>query len=200
MEGLISSCFRARSACDCEFLFVYVGIYSHVALWVRLCDGVCISIGATLCMCMCVWVRGSLVSLLNIKQLEVIKYLGSTGSLWILILPFPSVSQISLFFPIFLFLFLPVTPSLHHTASIALSLLLHLCSSSPPLLVWFKLMLRLDLTLWLQSLWPCLWGNHSHLIGSLFCPLALRVIEREERRLTYATLSCLRQWWLSVWG
>lgn len=40
------------------------------------------------------------MSLLNIKQLEVIKYLGSAGSLWILILPFPSVSQISLSFPL----------------------------------------------------------------------------------------------------
>lgn len=97
-----------------SFLFVCVGIYSHVGLWMWLCDGVCTFISVTLCMCMCVRVRGSLVSLLNIKQLEVIKYLGSTGSLWILILPFPSVSQISLFFPIFLFLFfLPVTPSLH---------------------------------------------------------------------------------------
>lgn len=39
-------------------------------------------------MCVCLSWGGSLVSLLNIKQLEVIKYLGRAGSLWILIQPF----------------------------------------------------------------------------------------------------------------
>lgn len=127
-------CFCARYSCDCEFLFVYVGIDSHVGLWMWLCDGVCIFISVTLCMCMCVWVRGSLVSLLNIKQLEVIKYLGSTGSLWILILPFPSVSQISLFFSnLSVSFFLPVTPSLQLWFTQPLSLFLHFYISARPL-------------------------------------------------------------------
>lgn len=78
--------------------------FVRVALWWCANKSIFICVGFW---CVCVWMRGggSLVSLLNIKQLEVIKYLGSTGSLWILILPFPSVSQISLFFSMFLFPF-----------------------------------------------------------------------------------------------
>lgn len=98
--------FVAASFCLCAC----AGIYLHVGLSMWLCDGVCMYL--LLLMWVCVWVYMcvsclgvggwgvSLVSLLNIKQLEVIKYLGSAGSLWILILPFPSVSQISLSFPL----------------------------------------------------------------------------------------------------
>lgn len=109
--------FVAASFCLCAC----AGIYLHVGLSMWLCDGVCmyllllvwVCVWVYMCVCvLVVWGGVSLVSLLNIKQLEVIKYLGSAGSLWILILPFPSVSQISLSFPFFLCLFfsLPVSP------------------------------------------------------------------------------------------
>ena len=99
----------------CEFFVcvcVCVGIYLHVGLWTWLCD-VCACIHFYQCVCVCVCVcggGGSLVSLLNIKQLEVIKYLGSAGSLRILILPFPSVSQISLSFSLLSLSFSPPPP------------------------------------------------------------------------------------------
>lgn len=115
------SCFWACCAHYCEF--VCVGIYLHMGLRMWLCDSVCMYPFWLVCVCVCESGVGggggvSLVSLLNIKQLEVIKYLGSAGSLRILILPFPSVSQISLSFspsyslpppwiphPLFLFFF-----------------------------------------------------------------------------------------------
>lgn len=149
------------SSCDCEFVVVSfclcacVGIYLHVALW--WCVHVSIFISVSLCVRVCVrvWVGGSLVSLLNIKQLEVIKYLGSAGSLWILILPFPSVSQISLSFsPSFCFSFFhpsslhPDSPSLYLSPSAATSLSLSLSN----LVLWLSLtLIPVSLTLFMRE-------------------------------------------------
>lgn len=147
------------------------------------------------CKCVCVlvvWGGGvSLVSLLNIKQLEVIKYLGSAGSLWILILPFPSVSQISLSFPLLsVSLFFPSSfsprPSPYtHMIPVSLPVCGYpltfsffgpyscMISSPPPCF---------------QFIWPCLWRSHSHLTGGPLCLLELSVMEGDER--SWPILSC----------
>ena len=94
--------------CVCVCWYLLACGFVNVALWcVRVHPF--LSVCVCVCVCVCVW-GGSLVSLLNIKQLEVIKYLGSAGSLRILILPFPSVSQISLSFSLLSLSFSPPPP------------------------------------------------------------------------------------------
>ena len=119
--------------------------------------------------CVCVGGGGSLVSLLNIKQLEVIKYLGSAGSLRILILPFPSVSQISLSFSLLSLsysppLFLPSTLT-HPSSFFITQLRLSACPLSPlhPCCLWSKLSLTLRfpvaLTLFMRESQPFNWES-----------------------------------------
>lgn len=149
------------------------------------------------CICACVlvvWGGGvSLVSLLNIKQLEVIKYLGSAGSLWILILPFPSVSQISLSFPFFLCLFfsLPVSspaPLPILTWSLYLYLYVVIVILSPLASVVHTHAWSFPPPPCFQFIWPCLWRSHSHLTGGPLCLLELSVMEGDER--SWPILSC----------
>lgn len=126
-----------RCPCDCDFVVVWVYLLLLTCMWVCGCgfEMVCVWMYPFLLVWVVrVLVGGSLVSLLNIKQLEVIKYLGSAGSLWILILPFPSVSQISLSF---FFFVLPPPPSLTQPLSAT-----SLSFSRLSLLLWSGLMLQ----------------------------------------------------------
>lgn len=98
---------------------LFVSMCAHVLISLSVFyTGLCVCLFIFLCWC-CVWVHkcgfvmflygsksvyvcggmvGSLrIIILNIKQLEVMKYFGSLGRLWILILLFSTIFQISLF-------------------------------------------------------------------------------------------------------
>lgn len=82
--------------CLCDFSFVCVVVHGfmNVSLWC------CVCMAPRVWMCVCVGLGlgcgGSLMISLNFKQLEVMKYLGSTGSWWILIQPFSTLSNLPL--------------------------------------------------------------------------------------------------------